>query len=128
MRIISETTIKDFWRTRRGDAAEAERAFRDWIRIARGGLWKDFADMRRRAFRSADTVGDCIVFDVGHNRYRLIARLRFHKGIIYILKIMDHAEYDLGRWATECGCHSPAPSPKAKAKKDGKSTEKGGSS
>lgn len=109
MRIISEARIKAFWQSRRGDAVGAERFLRDWIKAARAVDWKDFADLKQ-TFGSADKVGDCVVFDVGNNRYRLIGRVRFRVNRIYILKIMDHAEYDLGKWKDACGCFTTPPS------------------
>ena len=35
--------------------------------------------------------------------------MNYAKGIIYILKVMDHAEYDKTLWVGECGCHKPPP-------------------
>lgn len=106
-----------FWRSRRGEAVEAERFLRDWIKGARSVEWKDFADLKQ-TFGSADKVGDCVVFDAGANRYRLIGRVRFRSRRIYILKIMDHAEYDLDKWKDACGCFEP---PLSKPPKKGKS-------
>jgi len=57
------------------------------------------------------------VFDVGNNRIRLIAYVFFaddtRTGIVYVKKVMTHAEYDENKWPDECGCHRP---PKSKAK------------
>ena len=63
----------------------------------------------KQTFGSADQVGNCVVFDVGNNRFRLIARLNYAKGIVYVLKVMDHKEYDKNRWPKDCGCHMPPP-------------------
>jgi hypothetical protein len=49
------------------------------------------------------------VFDVGNNRYRLIGRLNYRAGIVYVLKVMDHKEYDKKRWVDDCGCRRPPP-------------------
>jgi len=66
----------------------------------RGAIW----EMRG----SADQVGNCEVFDVGSNRYRLIGRVLYpHK--LSVLRVMDHEEYDRAPWASQCGCHSPPP-------------------
>ena len=54
-------------------------------------------------------MGNCVVFDVGNNRYRLIGRVNYARGIVYVLTVMDHAEYDKGRWIGDCGCHEPPP-------------------
>jgi hypothetical protein len=31
------------------------------------------------------------------------------KGIVYVLKVMDHAEYDKASWIDACGCYEPPP-------------------
>jgi len=116
VRIISEGRIKEFWQSWRGDATEAERFLRIWIKAARSADWKDFAELKQ-TFGTTDKVGDCVVFDVGNNRFRLIGRVRFRARIIYILKIMDHGEYDQGKWKDECGCFTPPPPPSKKGRK-----------
>ena len=63
----------------------------------------------KQTFRSADQVGNCIVFDVGNNRFRLVARVNYRRGILYVLRMMDHAEYDRNLWVEDCGCYKPAP-------------------
>ena len=78
------------------------------VQLARSAAWANFAALRQ-TFGSADRVGDCVVFDVGNNRFRLIGRVRFAGGIVYVLKVMDHTEYDARNWADECGCHRPPP-------------------
>jgi mRNA interferase HigB len=38
------------------------------------------------------------VFNVGGNKYRLIAHIRFEKQIVYIKAVLTHTEYDRGAW------------------------------
>ena len=108
MRIISESRLRRFWESRIGDAAIAQRDLLAWRTVTRHADWANFAGLRR-TFGSADLVGNCTVFDVGNNRSRLIGRVDFAKGIVYILRIMDHQEYDRAPWAEDCGCHRPPP-------------------
>ena len=72
----------------------------------------------KQTFGSADQVGNCIVFDVGNNRFRLIGRVFYRAGRLYILSVMDHQEYDKGRWVDDCGCYEPPPT-KSKTGKRG---------
>lgn len=51
------------------------------------------------------------MFDVGNNRFRVIGRVRYGSGKLFILKVMDHHEYDKNRWPDECGCHRAPPKP-----------------
>jgi mRNA interferase HigB len=124
VRIISETRIKDFWRSRKKDSLEAEKYMAVWIKLARSVVWKDFADLKQ-TFGSADQFGNCTIFDVGNNRYRLIGRVNYRAGKLYVLAVMDHAEYDKERWKADCGCHLPPP-PLSPPKKHADSTGKHG--
>ncbi len=61
--------------------------------------------------------GNCVLFDVGNNRLRLVGRVNYGKGIIYVLRVMDHSEYDKKSWVEDCGCHKPPPKQSSIAKK-----------
>ena len=39
-----------------------------------------------------------------HNRYRLIAKIHFAEGILEVVSVLTHAEYDRGGWKDGCGC------------------------
>ncbi len=108
MRVISKARLVEFWPSRRADSATAERELSAWYKLATKTEWPNFAALRL-TFRSADQVGNCVVFDVGNNRFRLIGRVNYRCGVLYVLKVMDHAEYDKNRWPDECGRHRPPP-------------------
>lgn len=127
MRIFSKRTLREFWESRKHDSAVAERDLSAWLRVAKGAAWKDFDDLRRSTFRSADMVGNCVVFDVGNNRFRLIGRVNYRAGKLYVLMVMDHAEYDSGAWKTDCNCFKPPPKLEPpKSESLGKPPKKGG--
>ncbi|MCI0380054.1 MAG: type II toxin-antitoxin system HigB family toxin [Gemmataceae bacterium] len=108
MRVISKRRLREFWVARKGDANVAERDLVTWYKLAKHADWENFAQLKQ-TFGSADQVGNCVVFDVGNNRFRVIGRVTFRKGIVYVLRAMDHREYDKQRWADDCGCHKPPP-------------------
>jgi mRNA interferase HigB len=98
VRIIKPATVKN-WATRHGDAAEA---LERWMTLVEDGDWKNFVEMRA-VFASADDVmvrsGRCvIVFNIGGNKYRLIAAIHYNTQIVYVMRFMTHAEYDKGKW------------------------------
>lgn len=47
---------------------------------------------------TADFVGDLVVFDIGGNKYRLIAFVHYRQRAVYIKHILTHREYDKGAW------------------------------
>lgn len=108
MRIISKTRLVEFWDSRKHDSETAENDLSRWHTITLGAHWDNFGSLRQ-TFGSADQVGNCVVFDVGNNRFRLIGRVNYAKGIVFVLKVMDHQEYDKKQWAENCGCHQPPP-------------------
>lgn len=106
MRVIAKSRLRSFWESHK-DRADAMRALSAWYKIASHAEWTNFASLRQ-TFASADQVGNCTVFDVGNNRYRLIGRVIYpHR--IYVLRVMDHREYDRASWIDQCGCHTPRP-------------------
>jgi mRNA interferase HigB len=108
VRVISKKRLRGFWKGRKADTALAERDLSAWYKLASSAAWGNFSALKQ-TFGSADQVGDCVAFDVGNNRFRLIGRVRYATGILYVLKVMDHKEYDRRNWVDECGCHRPPP-------------------
>jgi mRNA interferase HigB len=108
MRVISRRRLREFWGSRKHDARIAERDLSTWFTIAKAAEWANFAALKQ-TFGSADQVGNCIVFDAGNNRYRVIGRVSYARGRLYILKALDHAAYDKGRWIDQCGCYRLPP-------------------
>jgi mRNA interferase HigB len=106
--------LRGFWESRKGDSDIAKKALEAWYKIAKLAWWSNWSELKQ-TFGTADRVGNCVVFDVGSNKYRLIGRVFFGSHKLYILKVMDHAEYDRkgkggsSSWAGECGCHRPQP-------------------
>jgi mRNA interferase HigB len=108
MRVISKKRLEQFWEARKTDSAIAERDLTAWYKLAKKARWNNFGSLGQ-TFGSADQVSNCVVFDVGNNRFRLIGRINYARGIIYVLKVMDHGEYDEKLWIDQCGCHQPPP-------------------
>jgi mRNA interferase HigB len=111
LRIISRKRIEEFWESRhKGSQKELE----SWYRVVTSAEWTNYSDAKQTYGARFDLVGDCGVFDIKNNTYRLITRMRFRSHKVFVLKIMTHAEYDQTDWERECGCHTPPPRPKSK--------------
>ena len=106
MWVISKTRLQEFWQT--PGMADAAGPLSAWYAHVVHAQWKNWSDVRLD-FNSADTVGNCTVFNIGGNKYRLVTRIFFQSHKVFILKVMTHQEYDLGRWKEKCGCQSPPP-------------------
>ena len=81
--------------------AAGRSAFDGWTTLATASNWKNYEDLKK-TFPSADTYGDCTIFNVGGNKYRLIALVDYETQTIYIKQVLTHAEYDRDRWKRFC--------------------------
>lgn len=104
MWVVSLRRLREFW----AGHARAEGPLRAWFTLASAAEWENFADLRG-TFPAADLVGNCVVFNVGGNHYRLIARVFFSSHKVYVLRVMTHVEYDREDWAAGCRCYQPPP-------------------
>jgi mRNA interferase HigB len=68
-----------------------------WYRVARAADWKNLADVRQ-SFPSADLVGNVLIFNLRHNRYRLIVRAAFRIKTLFVKAMLTHRQYDRGEW------------------------------
>lgn len=80
------------------DAAEEIKA---WRAIVKGARWHSFPEVRA-IFKDADPVNDYVIFNIRHNRYRLVTVIHYAKatkekqtqGHVYIRSFLTHKEYD----------------------------------
>jgi mRNA interferase HigB len=59
--------------------------------------YQSFSELKQ-AFRSADVYKEQTIFDIGGNKYRLIAGLRYAIQTVYIQCVLTHEYYDKGDW------------------------------
>lgn len=50
------------------------------------------------AFRGVDKVGERYVFNIGGNKYRVIAGIAFSVQMLWVKAVLTHAQYDEGDW------------------------------
>lgn len=92
MRIIAVGTLRDFWR--RPGRRDAEQPLRAWVHTVKAADWAKPTDVKQM-FRSADIPGNGrVVFDIGGNKYRLVAAVHYRGKRIYVRFIGTHKEYD----------------------------------
>lgn len=58
-----------------------------------GGAFSSYADLKK-SFNAVDKVAEFYVFDIGGNKYRLIAAIHFNRQILYVQEVFTHGEYD----------------------------------
>ncbi|MCX6634028.1 MAG: type II toxin-antitoxin system HigB family toxin [Acidobacteria bacterium] len=80
-----------------GTHPDAKNALDHWYKVARRSAWANFIEVKQ-SFNTADFVAPHVVFDLGGNKYRLIAKISFRRGVLFIRGIMTHQEYVKGAW------------------------------
>jgi mRNA interferase HigB len=82
--------------------ADARRWLTGWLRVVQDAQWKSFLDVKR-AYQTADRVtlesGRVVtVFNVRGNNYRLITAIDYGIGIVNVIEVLTHADYDKEKW------------------------------
>lgn len=113
MRVISKARLRQFWKLPgRETAAGPLRAWYTHVNN-KAVAWQVWADVKAD-FANASIVGNCVVFNIGGHKYRLVTRILYVSQKVFVLKVMTHAEYDEDLWKKECGCFESPPKPKVK--------------
>lgn len=68
-----------------------------WFKVVDKNDFSSFTDLKK-TFNTIDKVGNLFVFDIGGNKLRLIATIHFNRKKLYIRHMLDHKEYDEGKW------------------------------
>ena len=89
MKVIGRDKIDSFARRH----ANADRPLKQWLKKAEAANWSNAADIKN-TFNSVDRAGSHYIFNIGGNKYRLVAIVVIRNGVVIIERIMTHAEYD----------------------------------
>jgi mRNA interferase HigB len=76
---------------------DAEAPLQAFRQLVERGRFENFAALRA-TFRGVDKVGERFVFNIGGNKYRLIAAIAFAPQLLWVKAVLTHAEYDRGDW------------------------------
>lgn len=96
MHIISKKKLREFW----DKHPKAKAPLEAWYQVTLAVEWESFADVRK-TFNTADQIGKFTVFNIGGNKYRLIAVIHFNRGKLFVRHVLTHAEYDEEKWKNE---------------------------
>ena len=93
MHVVSHKAIRMFCEKH----PHGRSALDHWYRAAKRAQWSCFADVKQ-TFNTADFVAPYVVFDIGGNKYRLVAELNFGRRVLFVRHILTHKEYVKGGW------------------------------
>jgi mRNA interferase HigB len=103
--VIRRRKLRTFYEGKFERRRHAE-AFEDWFKLTRKARWQSFQDAKA-LFGQTDTTSDtgskrtATIFDIGGNKYRIITLVDYLRQAVLITQVLDHKEYDKGRWKAE---------------------------
>jgi len=86
MRILSRSTLRNFWETH----PDAEEALKAWYYEASHANWQSPAEIKAVHRHASILANNRVVFNIKGNRYRLIVAIRYDIGIIFIRFVGTH--------------------------------------
>ncbi len=90
MHIFSRKTLREFWENH----ANAKRPLQAWLEDAKRADWKSPQDIQKTFGDDVILPDNRAVFNIRGNHYRLVVKIHYNRGHVYIRFIGTHAEYD----------------------------------
>jgi mRNA interferase HigB len=90
MVIISKTKLIAFYEVEK----KAKEPLLKWYFETLFADWSKLSEVKK-TFNTVDYIGnDRFVFNIGGNKYRIVAMIHFNKRTIYVRFVGTHAQYD----------------------------------
>jgi len=90
MRVIAKKILREFWE-KHGDAEEQ---LKTWHREALKANWKSPSEIKSQYAKASILKSGRVVFNICGNSYRLIVKINYERGWVFIRFIGTHADYD----------------------------------
>ena len=95
MRVISRRALKDFAAANdRADAAACTEQLDAWYHDALSADWADPQAVNAKYGSASILKAGRVVFNICGNKYRLVAKVNYKRGIVYIRFVGTHAAYN----------------------------------
>lgn len=92
MRIFSRKTLKEFWEL--PHYTNSEQPLKSWYDEAKKATWKTPNEIKAQYANASILKDGRVVFNIHGNRYRLIIKINYDFGVIYIRFVGTHEAYD----------------------------------
>ena len=90
MRIHTKKTLREFWQRHR----DAEPALDEWYRTVEQAHWTTPSDLLSSYPNASILSHNRAIFRIKGNAYRLIVRIDYTDGIVFIRFVGTHAQYN----------------------------------
>lgn len=92
MRLMTRKTLRKYTDDPRNQAAKEPMQI--WAATLESSVWNSFVDVKNTFPATDHLSGEKVCFDIGGNKWRIIANVVFSSRIVYIVWIGTHGEYD----------------------------------
>jgi len=90
MRVIAKGTLRLFWEKH----ADCEQQLKSWYKETKEAIWQNPQDIKHEYPSASFLADNRIIFNIKGNHYRLVVRINYDFGVVWIRFIGTHTEYD----------------------------------
>jgi mRNA interferase HigB len=90
LRVIARKSHRDFWSI----YPDSEQQLKSWYREAEKSNWGTPRHIKKDYPTASILENDRVVFNIKGNHYRLVVRINYDYGMVWIRFIGTHAQYD----------------------------------
>lgn len=90
MRIIAKKPLRDYWQRH----ADAEEPLSAWYREVEKEDWDGPAKVKEKYGNASIVKDNRVVFNIKGNDYRLVVKINYQYGVVYVRFVGTHKEYD----------------------------------
>jgi mRNA interferase HigB len=90
VRVIAKSTLRSFWIKHN----DCEEQLKTWYKEAADANWKSPKDIKKEYPSASILPNNRVVFNIKGNHYRIITRINYDYGIVWIRFVGTHKQYD----------------------------------
>ncbi len=90
MHVISRKKLKLYWQVH----SEVEEQLKAWYAEAKHSSWKTPVDIKQKYRAASILPGNRVVFNIKGDNYRIVVKINYSAGIVFIRFVGTHKEYD----------------------------------
>ena len=90
MRVIARKTLREFW----NNHSDSEDSLKTWFTEAENSQWESPSDIKNKYPNASIIPDNRVVFNIKGNNYRLVVKINYDYGQVFIRFVGTHAEYD----------------------------------
>ena len=92
MHVIKRKTLVEYYQL--PGRQDAKGALQAWYYEAKHAQWKSPADVKSQYGSASILKDNRVVFNIAGNKYRLVVRINYGSGTVFVRFIGTHREYD----------------------------------